>query len=339
MKTNRPHLLGLLEQVQPGLSSKEVLEQSSCFVFHDGLVSTFNDELCCRIPCDIGYVGAVSAAPMLAMLSKLPEDEIDIFVDPEKPGEIRINGKSRRAGIVAETEIRLPVDKVETPKTWNPLPADFVEGLEVVVQCASKDEDRFRLTCVHIHPDFLEACDNFQIARFPLKTGVRGSILIRASSLKPICDLGIVEYSETRSWLHFRTATALMVSVRKHIEDYADLSGPLNAEGGIPATLPAGLAESVDKAEVFSKETLGSNNLIVELSPGVLILTGEGATGWYKERKKIAYDGPPIKFLIAPKLLVEITKKRNDCTIAPGRLRIDGGKFVFVTSLGDPETK
>ena len=337
MKTNRAHFLQLLEQVQPGLSSKEVLEQSSCFVFTGGRVHTFNDEISCSIPCEVGITGAVTAAPLLAILAKLSEDEVD--VEPEA-AQVIIKGKSRRTGVLMEAEVRLPIDKVEVPSKWRPLPPDFCEALEVTVHCAGSNADEsFALTCVHIHPDFLEACDNYQMARYPVKSTVRGSILVRASTIKPVVGLGASEIAETRSWLHFKTHSGLVVSVRKHVEDYPDLAAALDVSDGVPAVLPGGLAEAVDKAEVFSKVTSGTNQVKVSLSAGALLLTGEGDLGWYQEKKKIAYDGPGIIFMISPKLLVEITKKHNDCTISPSRLKVDGGKFVFVTSLGNPPTK
>ena len=53
-----------LEAVSPGLATREAIEQSSCFVFKDGRVMTFNDEVACSIDCELGFDGAVAAKPL-----------------------------------------------------------------------------------------------------------------------------------------------------------------------------------------------------------------------------------------------------------------------------------
>ena len=53
-----------------------------------------------------------------------------------------------------------------------------------------------------------------------------------------------------------------------------------------------------------------------------------------REARKVKYDGPPIKFMISPRLLTEILKRTTDCVITKDRLVIDGGKFTYVGCLG-----
>ena len=60
----------------------------------------------------------------------------------------------------------------------------------------------------------MEACDNYQAINFPLKTGFKKKILIRADSLKNVAAEGVSEYSETREWVHFRNATGLVMFCR-----------------------------------------------------------------------------------------------------------------------------
>ena len=45
----REAFLRTLEAVQPGLDPTGAIEQSSCFIFKDGAVMTFNDEVSCRM--------------------------------------------------------------------------------------------------------------------------------------------------------------------------------------------------------------------------------------------------------------------------------------------------
>ena len=68
-----------------GLSSKDNMEQSSCFVFRNGQVITYNGEICCTSPLTnaegvpFDCYGAVPAKTLLQTLRKSPDDEIEIF--------------------------------------------------------------------------------------------------------------------------------------------------------------------------------------------------------------------------------------------------------------------
>lgn len=331
MIVNRESLLNQLELVQPGLSPREIVEQSSCFIFKDGLVQTYNDEIACRHTCLLSITGAVQAAPLMAILRKMVEEEINVEVGE---GELLLQGKKRRAGIHMEMEILLPVDSVEQPTTWKTLNEDFGDAIQIVEQCAGKDESKFATTCIHVHPKYIEAFDNYQASRYKVKTGFASETLVRRDSLKHIITLGMIEFSETASWVHFKNANGLMLSCRRFIEDYPPLDKILNVTG-TKTTLPKGLADAADKAQIFSSENADNDQVTVELRPGKLRVTGQGSSGWFSEVKQLTYDGAPISFLISPKLLMELTKRHNECEIAPGCLKVDGGKFVYVTCLGE----
>jgi len=328
---DREKLIRTLEAVQPGLSNKDIVEQSSCFVFQNGMVHTFNDEIACSLATDVKITCAVQAVTLLELLKRLPDKAVEISVTEH---ELKIKGKRRKAGVRMEKDILLPIDKISSPKesAWTTLHDDFCEALSVVRQCTGKDEGAFALTCVHITPKFIESCDSYQITRFKMKTRFKESILIRKEAALHIGSLDITEFAEDETWAHFRNASGLVVSCRRYIEEYPDMKEILQVKG-TKTTLPEGLAKTADTAGIFSAEADASNTVGVTLTAGKLILRGEGNNGWYRETKKIKYDGPNMQFLIAPELLKEITKRHRDCEITPDRLKVDGGKFVYVTCL------
>jgi hypothetical protein len=100
--------------------------------------------------------------------------------------------------------------------------------------------------------------------------------------------------------------------------------------------LPGGLAEAVDKAKIFSSENVENDQVFVRMKAGKLLIRGEGAHGKFEEQKEVKFAGD-VSFMIAPRLLVEITKRTNDCVVGEGRLKIDTGRFVFVSCLGAVE--
>ena len=183
MKINREDLLSTLIAVSPGLAAREFIEQSTCFVFGDGFVRTFNDEIACAQKCDLDITGAVSAAPLQTLLSKMVEDEIDVSIDD---GQLLVKGKRRRAKIRMDAEITLKLDGVEHPEEWTSLPEEFCDAIRLIHICAAKQDSNFCMTCVHIHPEYIEACDNTQAARWPIATTVKKSTLVKRDTIKTI---------------------------------------------------------------------------------------------------------------------------------------------------------
>jgi len=343
MKVNREKLLCELESVRPGLTPKETIEQSSCFVFKDGRVMTFNDEVFCSIGSSLEEIeGAIKADPLLNLLRKMKEEDVDVQL---KDGallvrDVKNKGRSKRAKLRMEDEIRLPVDEVEVPEDWNMMDDKLVELIEMVYSCVSKDESQFVNTCVHIHPDFVEACDNYQMCRCPVSTGLKEPVLIRKGSLVSISGLGMVEFGETDSWFHFRNPSGMVLSCRRYVEDYANLGAFLDVAGK-KIRLPEGLKEAIATCEVFSNEGADSTWVEVSIRSDQIVLKGEGPNGSYCERKKLKpqFEGDPIRFNVNPHLLVQIVDKSRTCIVSEDRMKVEGDGFAYVVCTNVPDDR
>lgn len=328
IRVNRQALLGALESVAPGLANREMIQQGACFVFTAGRVYTFNDVVAASVKSPIQLEGAVVARPLLELLSKMTEDEIAV----EKiDGELRIFGKSKKAGIRMENDVLLPIDAIDEPSDWFPVPEFFAEAVNIVKSCASKEASQFVLTCIHIHPEYLEASDRFQISRYPVKTGIE--TLVPAESLAHMVGMGAESMSLSPSWVHFKNPTNdLILSFRRDGGDYQVLDAFLSQEGTEPIVLPGGLEDVVGKTQIFSKENSRGDMVMVDLQENSIVFEGAGATGWYKEKKVVNYTGPAVKFRVDPKLLLEIVSKSTACRVSESKLCISTQKFQYVTS-------
>lgn len=329
MLVNRSELLQKLTMVSPGLSPRDVIEQSACFVFLEDSVITYNDEVSCRQELPLDVTGVVAAKPLLAILQKLSEDSLEVFAEG---GELIVKGRRRTVEIRMDKEVLLPIKNVETPKQWRPLPEDFVDAINLVHPCAGSDESTFWATCVHLHPKWIEACDNFQMGRYSTPTGMKAPVLVKRDAIKHLVSLDMSETSETKSWIHFRNKTGLLFSCRRYLESFPDLSDYLKVKG-TATTLPKGLSDAAERAEIFSSENVDANQVFIELLPGKLKIEGIGVSGKYTETKKLAYRGEAMKFLIAPQLLAELSRRYNECEIATERLKVNGGKHIYVACL------
>mgnify|MGYP001321867735 CR=1 FL=1 len=332
---NRANLLQQLLAVQPGLAEREIIEQSSCVAFVKGRAYTYNDEVSCSAEVPVKLSGAVPAKTLLSILGKMPDEELEV---EEDDAEVVFRGKGRRFKLRKEAKIALPVDKLEVPDAWSKLPKNFTEAIDMVRHSASSDKSRFKLTCVHLSPVHVEACDNFQLSRFRLKTGLKQSVLVKKSSIEHIIGMGMVEMSETDTWLHFRNPAGVVLSCRRYVEKYHDVDGVLK-EKGKPIVLPKRLGDAADRASVFSSEAANDNQVRVRLQEGLLRIRGVGEVGWYTETRKVTYDGPELEFLISPSLLGQIADKFREAFVDSNQLRVEGPEWVFVTCLGKPTDK
>lgn len=146
------------------------------------------------------------------------------------------------------------------------------------------------------------------------------------------------EIALTEAWIHFRNQAGLVYSCRRYAEEYPNLDGILAVKGH-EIVIPKGLSEASDRAAVFAADKAGDPLMTVSLSEGLIRLTGEGLTGWYKEVKKASYHGPPMEFVISPDLLKHISDKHSNAHISQDKLKVTGGSWEYVTVLGRKAAK
>ena len=343
MLLRRDEFLAKLESLRPGLSSKEILEQSASFVFQSGQAYTFNGEVACRCPSglEIGFQGAVRADKLLNVLRKRPEEELEIVT---KPGSFSITSKERSTEFHAEEEIKLPVSYVQAPDpdSWTSLDDNFAEAVFLAKECAGKDHANFLVTCVHLHPHRIEATDTCQVICCEVTTGVEKPLLVRRDSIKHLVGLPIDGYSLTQgaggaSWAHYRASTGLVLSFSCWpLETEVNLAKHLECSG-ISLKLPKGVKLAAELAGEFSSENPIETNLVrVDLVKNKILIEGAGITGCHREKKKLDYLGPPVSFYMSPKLLADIADRYTElqvCGNPPDRLKVEGDGWKYVSFL------
>lgn len=342
-RVKRDEFLNTLNLVDAGLSPRPFIEQSSCYIFDYGWVSTFNDEICCRaksrLPKD--FTGAVQAKPLKTVLDAMSDEEIDLRPDG-KELIIRANGKE--IALRLEGEIVLPVDEVVLPEDdeFTPLPENFKYAVEKVVSAAGTSDEEFITLCVHVHPKHLEASDRRQMCRYTFKTGtgVKDPFLVRAKSLTHVIKVDPTKIGQTDEWVHFRNANVFF-SCRRHREDYFKLDEQFDFTGS-KMTLPQGGVEAVKIAATFldGKE---EDKVTVTLSPesderGMLV-SGQGPMGRATVPLHMRYKGKPQSFRVLPNMLAQLIKDNKECEIGPRKLCVRGDGWVYVTSLASAEKK
>jgi len=327
MKIDRMEVLNKLESLVPGIATKAIIEQSSCFVFNGKQVVSFNDEVACFSDLDIGFQGAVPSVPLLSLFKQLKDKELDITAED---GVLLVKGKRKKAEIVMEQEILLAIEEIENPGEWSKLSKGFSKALELVSKCVSKNESQFILSCINVHKDHVEASDDFQAIRYSVSTKIKDPCLLRGTSAQLVAQFRPRKISVTENWIHFMDADGCRFSCRKYLDEFPDISVVLDVEGP-KVKFPSGLQDAITNANIFSSGNVINNVVNVKLMPKKIRLQGEGAAGKYTEVFKSNYDGEETEFVIDPFLLLETSKLSEDCIVTEDRLKVDNDKFVYAT--------
>lgn len=349
MKVNRETLLDALSSVAIGLSPKEEVEQSNCFVLNADGVMTFNDEVAVYRPhaedteWELEEV-AVNAVPLLKVLRKLNAEFVELTMG-DGVLQVQAVGKKRVAGITADAEVKLPVNEIAYPEgddAWADVPEGGLEAFLSAASCASSEESKFRLMSVHINGDCVEASDNYQLIRlsfdemyFPQSLMVPAKNLIGVvRSLQSSPVEGATYLATTEGWFHLCDEDGVVYSCRTVDEEYPNLDKIFGIEGE-EVNLPKGLDTALERAGIFRGSagegtegmvtlTLTKNNLLVE---------GQNETGWFKEDIEMEYAGDAFSFSVTPDLLRLIVSDMESMELSNKIVKFTGENFIHCVAI------
>lgn len=337
MKINRKQLLGALQLVKAGIATKEVVEQSTSFVFQAGQVITYNDEIAVHAPLPEGFdlEGAAPAKELLSILSRFSGEEVEIDLDD---AEIKLKCGRQKAGVRLEATISLPLDELKIPTKWNKLPADFIAGLKSCIPSAARDMTYPILTALHITADFVESSDNNRITRYSWgDCSFKKEILLPVDAAIVLTRTdGIVQFSAANGWVHFTDGSGMVMSCRAISGDYPKLDQHLEIDAVGSIELPATIHNMLDRAGVFLSAAVDQDNAVrIEVTDkGLMTIRGEGDGGWYEESCRVKWDGGQnVTFSVHPAHLAAILETSRTVEIAEDRIAFSNAQFKHVVAL------
>ncbi len=345
MKLNREDLLDVLKAIKPGLATREMLEQSTSFIFQKGRAYTYNDEIAISHPVDKGLFGAVSAKELYSLLDRLKDDELDVTIEDT---EMRIKGKRSSAGIALQAEISLPLDELGKTGEWKPLPKTFGDAIAFCRFSASSDMIDPVLTCLNVNGGAIESCNRFQITRYDMGMAVetKDPLLLPASAAAILASYNPKEFTLTKGWIHFQNTAKTVFSCRMGEGEFPDIGKFMKAKGH-EFEFPKELGEVLERAGVFSVDNeLNDPSVRIDLSKGRLAVESSNGVGWFKERVRAKYDGPHITFEANPEFLIKMMPiiKTASITVGDkslpnktGMLKFKGDSFVHCFTMSIPE--
>jgi hypothetical protein len=349
-RTGRAELLRCLEAADVARDRADGIQQSSAFVFRNGRVLAFNEEILCKARTGLPkeFFAVVAGGPLLEVLRRMggpapregePAAGDQITLAP-MDGYLKVRGAGRRwAKIGTEKDLLLPLDEVGRPGVWHPLPGEFAEAVKMVQESCAADDKKLIWNCVRLAPGWVEASDSWQFCRYELALPVEAPVLVRRKAAKHAADTGMSEVSDANGWVHFRNGSGLLMSCQRYEEDYPDAAAVL-ATAGDRAVLPKSLAADAEFAEIFSAEYSDDNKVTVDLRPGELRLTGVGVSGRAGVGPvRVKYKGRPLAFRVGPKILAGIVSRHTEVSVSEKLLKAAGRRWAYVTTVFAPHGK
>jgi len=341
MLINRKEFISALEEVRPGLSVVEIVENSTCFNFGNGILFTYNDEICVqrKFPLGEDLKFSVSAKELLALLKKIKDEEVLISFDEQ---QLKIKAQDISAGLNITTGDVFDVDSmgVNIDKCkFQELPEDFLNGIRQCLSSVSTQAgDDTILSCIHMKKDTLESCDDFSITRYTLPKKIfQQHIMLPGRSAKYLFSYPkINSYAVASGWIHFKVNESVSFSCRTLEDDQPKWGKFLKVEGE-EVEFPKDLNDALDTAGVFSNDPLANQYTMaahVRIEKGQITVKGEGNSGWATKKSKCAYSGErTIEFITSIPLLKIFLKAHNKAIVAKDKMRFESGNFVHVISL------
>ena len=342
MKISREKLLWALEMTKPGVATKEVIEQSTKYIFWNGRVLTYNDEISVSAPLeDSTLEGAVEAKPLYDLVSRLEDENLSLSHDENS---LRI--KTSRINVKLPLQpVALPfpvLERFENPGEEKPVPENLMQALRFCAPCCSTNLGRIALTCVHVTKDFAEATDGFQAVRYRFAgTMPVEEFLIPAAAVRELSGYEITAIFENNdeedTWIHFSAKAGVRFSVRKIDVQFPAVDKILTLDESIPIRFPADVIGAVNRAKIFaSADGTGLDKLKVRLDSGKLTFLAEGEFGHFEETCEVDSEASASFATFLDPLRNALTNS-SECQFAKNRISFSGENWQYVIAVTKDE--
>lgn len=332
MLIKRANLQTALEKVKSGLAGKEIIEQSASFIFMDGNIVTYNDEIAISVPMKkLNFTCAVPGTELLSIISKIKDDELDIDVIDN---EFVIKGAKFNAGIRVQSEIILPVDTLK-PEKYMTVPPDFRDVLKMCAFSTGSDMNKPVLTCLHICNDKVESTDGFRLTQAKLSVNLNVEFLLPSRAALELVRHEIEKFALTDGWVHFKLGEGVQFSCRTFEGVYPKFDDIIKMWDTHILRFPVDMDGILERASTaLIKET--SNKVNIYIKDNKITVTGISDVVRYEEISRMRSDKDEVQFNINPTFLRQILSKNSIAEFSigpPPKLKFTGDNFIHVLAI------
>lgn len=336
MKIEKDNFKRVLNIIKPGLAKKEILEQTTHFIFTGEELFTYNDKICVSHPFKTDFACSVIADDLIRILNGMKSKEIEVFYDTN---QLRIEAKKERAGLFTFPEGQISTlvaslgIKDLLKRRWRFLPNDFSRGLSLCIFSASRDITHGILAGILVEGGLVTSTDDLRISRYSLDSKVHDSFIIPVSSAVELVGFSPKKYLLTDSWIHFQTSNQVVFSSRRLVGDYPDVSSFFNVEGE-EVVFPDNLLNSIEAVTVMAEGEFDLDRRIsVRVSSGSVSCRAERDKGWVEHEVESTYNGKTLIFEINPIFLRQILEKSTKMILSEEKSLFLSDKFQHVMAM------
>lgn len=346
MKINRNELQEALTIVKPGLSNKEILEQTTSFAFLNGRVVTYNDEISISHPIKgINFEGTVKAEELYGLLTRLSKDEVELDMVED---ELQIRCGRLKAGLKLEEEIQLPLRTL--PKEWEKLkhPEQFKDFMSLAMQTCSTDMSKPKLTCVCVRSDgAIIGSDGYRLVRCQGHGSPVDDFLIPATSVNELLKIKPTYIQLEKTWIHFKNDRDTVFSCRCIDQEYVPqdrIEESLKMDKKEEIIFPRRIEAILDRGRQFAKRGFSFDEIVeIVIEDGKLLMkaVAQETKSWIEEEATIKSNAT-ITFMITPALFENILKMTRTCILDKGMRKVkftmedkNGGDCEYLIMLAE----
>jgi len=339
---SREKLITLLETIRPGVARKEIVEQSTHFVFTGKEAITYNEQICvCAISPLRGFICSVQAEEFTKLIKSMQAEELTMRV-VESGGKhaVKIESGTIKAKF-AVSQNKGVQDLIKKLKLnslsglWKPIPEDFIQGLKWCLFSASEDATQGVLTCIHIKKKTVTSSDDMRVSLYSMTKGMDAELLIPAISVEELVKFPVEEYCVVEPWAYFRTGAKAIFCTHLMDGEYPNPKEFFEFDG-VEVELPGGLGQALESAEIMAAGDFPIDKRVkITIEKGKLEVFAENESlGWIKTEIKMGIkDCPSVTFVINPIFLREILGKTNVVKVGSDRALFQTDNFKHLVSL------
>lgn len=288
MILNRSKLLEALKRCLPGIDQVALLlEGADTFVFHDGKIFSYNDNISVVSPFETPepLEGAVKAKEFYELISRFTGEEITLT--PSENSWVLQSGRAKASLALLEAKTIARINGILIKDTFLPLPGQFQEAIKVCQFSGNKSS----LSGIFVVDSFMFATDEHRINLFEFSDEFQ-TFWISEPAAKELANLpGLKEYAVMPSWIQFRSENGTVFACKRLMDakfPYDKLKTIVKendfADGDFTAVLPKMLQESMGRATALAMDMEKLKAVQLSFSTEGIRVFSERATGVFQEQ-------------------------------------------------------
>jgi len=292
IEIQRASFIDAMKKALPGVESsngKVLLQGADTFVFSDGFVHTYNDNISVssKLPEEVKDLkGAVKAVDFFNLINKFTEDTIQI-VEKEQKWIVK-SGLAKVEFPLLEPSILEYVKKL-IPENYTPvdLQTDFFNCIKLCLFSSNHSS----LSGLYITPKNIVSTDEMRVNYIFCDTKFLEPVWISDTAIGQLIEFSnIKKFYISDKWVHFFTDDGTIFSCKKlnssnypYKEIMKIVKEHEKTENDIEGKLPKNLQFAIDRASVLSMNLESFSAVRLSFSKEGIVVYSERSSGKYTE--------------------------------------------------------